>query len=256
MTTLCFHSVSLKYSPLKVHLVECISESHSTVDRRCHADVDELPYFGKHSEGERGASEAWGNSSTSLSLSLFFLFRCMGEKGGSASGHTRVSGEGEGAPTAVLLRNAFSLWAGEHHQTSISAAVASVRERAKRGRLTGALLLTPYCWWTRAVDAETLPIMPQDSRWTRTRLERTGTMKSQWGTSFICSQGPNWTLSTPANAEELRNCNSHDLSKSKTLYYNNEISSSIIRDKQQMYIIFIWNLYTHTYIKIYTGMMT
>ncbi len=55
---------------------------------------------------------------------------------------------------------------------------------------------------------------------------------------------------------ELRNCNSHDLSKSKELYYNNEISSSIIRDKQQMYIIFIWNLYTHTYIKIYTGMMT
>ncbi|RXN10570.1 hypothetical protein ROHU_030640 [Labeo rohita] len=42
-----------------VHLVECISESHSAVDRQCHADVDELPYFGKHSEGERRASEAW-----------------------------------------------------------------------------------------------------------------------------------------------------------------------------------------------------
>lgn len=107
MTTLCFHSVSLKYSPLKVHLVECISESHSAVDRRCQADVDELPYFGKHSEGERGASEAWGNSSTSLALSLFFLFRCMGEKGGSASGHTRVSRGRGGGPSCSAAWERF-----------------------------------------------------------------------------------------------------------------------------------------------------
>ncbi len=136
-----------------------------------------------------------GVTQAHLSLCLCsFSFAVWVKKGAVPAGTLGCRGEGEGAPTAVLLRNAFSLWAGEHHQTSISAAIASVRERAKRGRLTGALLLTPYCWWTRAVDAETLPIMPQDSRWTRTRLERTGTMKSQWGTFFICSQGPNWTF--------------------------------------------------------------
>lgn len=99
MTTCFFVSaVSLKYSPLKVHLVECISESHSAVDRRCHTDVDELAYFG-NSEGERGASEASGNSSTSLALSLFFLFYSMGEKGGSASGHIGVSRGRGGGPS-------------------------------------------------------------------------------------------------------------------------------------------------------------
>ncbi|KAI7805818.1 hypothetical protein IRJ41_020872, partial [Triplophysa rosa] len=91
-----------------VHSAECISESHSALDRRCHSDVDELPYFEKHSEGDIRVFEAWGNSGTSPFLSLCLFFHSMGEKGGSASRHIEVSRGREGRPAAALPGKAFS----------------------------------------------------------------------------------------------------------------------------------------------------
>lgn len=204
-------AVSLKYSPLKVHLVECISESHSAVDRRCHTDVDELAYFGNTVKGREELLRPRVTQAHLLLCLCSFSFTLWVKKGAVPAGTLGCPGEGEGGPAATLVGNDFSLWALELQQTGSPAATASVRERGKRGRLTGALLLTPHCWWTRAGEAETLPIMPQDSRWTRTRLERTVVLKSQWGSYLIYSQGPNLTFIHTCQCRVNWGTNSHEI---------------------------------------------
>lgn len=88
--------VSLKYSPLKVHLVECISESHSAVDKRCHTDVDELPYFGNTVKGREELLRP-GVTQAHLSLCVCsFSFTLWVKRGQCQRAHWGVQGKGRG----------------------------------------------------------------------------------------------------------------------------------------------------------------
>lgn len=126
-------TVSLKYSPLKVHLVECISESHSAVDRRCHTDVDELPYFGNTVKGREELLRPGVTQAHLLLCLCSFSFTLWVKKGAVPAGTLGCPGEGEGASCSALSSRAP---ANRHpHSRRLCE-----RERGKRGRLTG----TPY----------------------------------------------------------------------------------------------------------------
>lgn len=146
MTT-CFFAiaVSLKYSPLKVHLVECISESHSAVDRRCHTDVDELPYFGNTVKGREELLRP-GVTQAHLSLCLCsFSFALWVKKGAVPAGTLGCPGEGEGPSCSAAWERLLALSSRAPANRHPPSHCLCERE-GQEGQTHWDPLLTPYCW--------------------------------------------------------------------------------------------------------------